>query len=78
MKFKTYRCPLCGGSIQDGLHDHPGHRLRGYGLFVCDNCYDNNWDGWTQDYEDRLLAALDEEEIEYPERNEDGLLPREF
>jgi hypothetical protein len=39
-------------------------------------CYEGNWDGWSKTYEDKIIKHLREKDLEVPERNENGLLPR--
>jgi len=70
-------CFMCGSQFQMGEHIYDGKYIRRYDITVCMACWDGNWDGWTPDYETRLIAHLENEGILIPERNEKGWLPRE-
>ncbi len=75
---KTFlTCPLCGNEFQHGPHRYEGHRLTLYeGIFCCNYCWEGNWDGWGPDHEEFLIKLLEEKGLPIPERNEEGLLPR--
>ncbi len=70
-------CFMCGSQFQMGEHIYDGKYIRRYDIIVCMPCWDGNRDGWTPDYETRLIAHLENEGIPIPERNENGWLPRE-
>ena len=44
---------------------------------VCDSCYRGNWDGWAPQLESSITSKLNEQRLPLPERNANGLLPRE-
>ena len=64
-----FTCPLCGNEYQHGPHLYEGHNLKLYGIWVCNNCYEFNWDGWTSHNEEKLLKILKENGLPTPERN---------
>ena len=73
------KCAICPRTFRYGEDNyHNGKRLRGYDVMVCAGCYDSNWDGWNQQYEAKLESILDAQGKDYPERNDNGLYPREF
>jgi hypothetical protein len=70
-------CDLCGNAYQHGQGTYLGHKLELYGdLSCCDVCWRGNWDGWTIDYERKLLAHLKSQNLPIPVRNQKGWLPR--
>ncbi len=71
-------CPLCENEYQFGPEVYKGRKLAGYNLFVCDMCYNMNWDGWQRRLEGILIEHLNKSGIPLPKRNKNGLLPREF
>ncbi len=71
-------CDTCGNPYQEGPHRYEGHKLHRYGgIMVCDGCWQGNHDGWNPHFEPILLGILKEKGLPVPERNEQGLLPRE-
>ena len=71
-------CEICGKDERHGPHLYNGHHLRLYGgIFCCDSCWDNNWDGWTHSLEPKLLEILQKKGLPTPERNDKNLLPRD-
>ncbi len=58
-------------------HIYEGKKISRYHLSVCKLCYDGNWDGWTPHYEGKILSHLEAKGLPIPERNENGLLPRD-
>ncbi len=70
-------CELCGQKYQMGPHKYDGKYIPRYKLGVCKTCYQNNWDGWAQHCEEKILTHLKEKGIDVPQRNEQGLLPRD-
>lgn len=52
-------CEICGKDERHGPHLYNGHHLRLYGgIFCCDSCWDNNWDGWTHSLEPKQASIL--------------------
>jgi len=72
-----FTCQLCGASYQMGRHKYDGKQIPKYNLGVCRMCYEGNWDGWSPQYEQKIIAHLKENNLPIPERNENGLLPRD-
>lgn len=70
-------CDLCGMEFQVGPHRYDGKYVGRYKIKVCEICWDGNWDGWNPRHEDLLLNSLAEHGLSVPERNENGLLPRD-
>ena len=60
-----------------GRHKYDGKQIPRYSLDVCSTCYEGNWDGWTPHYESKILLHLKEKGLPMPERNDNGLLPRD-
>jgi hypothetical protein len=70
-------CDVCGSLYQHGAHRYEGHKLSLYGgIFCCNTCWVANWDGWAPKYEGVLLKQLEAKCIAVPNRNAQGLLPR--
>ena len=65
-------CFMCGSQFQMGEHIYDGKYIRRYYITVCMACWDGNWDGWTPDYDTRLITHLENEGIPIPGRNEKG------
>lgn len=72
-----FTCDVCGGQYQMGRHKYDGKQIPRYQLGVCKMCYDSNWNGWTPEYEQKILDHLIEKGLPEPDRNENGLLPRD-
>ena len=72
-----FNCDLCGSSYQMGRHKYDGKQIPRYKLGVCSTCYEGNWDGWAPHYESKILLHLKEKGLPTPERNNNGLLPRD-
>ena len=72
-----FPCELCHRNFQNGPQRYDGHGSQRYSVFVCDSCWEGNWDGWNPMHERFLLARLKEKGLPIPERNEKGWLPRE-
>ncbi|WP_339135743.1 MAG: hypothetical protein WGN25_18775 [Candidatus Electrothrix sp. GW3-4] len=70
-------CTICGTKYQMGRHFYNGKHIPRYKLDVCQSCYDSNRDGWHPDFETTLLSHLKENNIPIPERNNEGLYPRD-
>ena len=69
-------CDMCGKKVQHSNHRYEGRMIPRYKLFVCQSCYDGNWDGWAPHSEGRLVAHLNAKGIPFLERNAKGLFPR--
>ena len=64
-------CYLCLGG--------PGKvRVPGYGVHVCPQCWQQAETGWPREHEAGLFKALAAAGLLIPDRNERGLLPREY
>jgi len=73
-----FDCDVCGNAYQYGPRRYEGHRLHRYGdIMACDACWQGNHDGWNPLLEPILLGHLNEKGLPVPERNGQGLLPRE-
>jgi len=73
-----FNCDVCNSPYQHGPGRYEGHKLELYGgIFCCDSCWRNNWDGWAHRYESTLLAHLNGKGHPIPSRNANGLLPRD-
>lgn len=70
-------CQLCNTSYQMGLHVYDGKYISRYKMNVCNGCYTANWDGWNPHDEKIILEHLRKNEIDEPERNAKGVLPRD-
>jgi hypothetical protein len=66
------------GGYSSENHLWEGKYIKSYEMFVCDTCYDFNEDGWNPRYDSKIIEHLEENDIDEPERNENGWLPREF
>ena len=71
------QCEICGNNYQHGPHRYEGHLCELYDLWVCDACWEGNWDGWNPRLEPILLAHLRKKDLPIPNRNEKELFPRE-
>lgn len=71
------KCFICGKEHSMGPHRYDGHWIKYYKIQVCRDCYLGNYDGWSSEAERRILPHLQENGIEEPERNKNGLLPLE-
>ena len=64
-------CHLCLGG--------PGDiRLAGYNINLCQQCHRASAEGFARHYEQTLFDALGRAGLLIPDRNENGLLPREY
>ncbi len=73
----SYPCFMCGAQFQMGPGRY-GKYIPLYKINVCSNCYGSNLAGWARSCDDeRLVARLSDGGLPIPERNEEGLLPRE-
>ena len=64
-------CYLCLGG--------PGDiRVTGYNINLCNRCYTASAKGFAKQHEKALFDALGRAGLLIPDRNEQGLLPREY
>lgn len=70
-------CDVCGTSVQVGPHRYDARRNTTYDIMVCHACHDGNWDGWAPHLEPQVTKRLLEQGRTLPDRNPEGLLPRE-
>jgi len=54
------------------------HQLDGYNLTACRDCWVEAADGWDDQHQLTLFEALQKNSLLIPDRNEQGLLPREY
>lgn len=73
---KDLRCGVCSKYVNHSRGRYEGHFVPTYKLFVCNICWQANWDGWGPAAEAALLAHLEKEGIPVPPRNEKGYIPR--
>jgi len=60
-----------------GKHIYNGKHILRYQLGVCRECYDRSWNGWSSQDEKKVIKHLEGKKFPIPERNENGLLPRD-
>jgi len=70
-------CDVCGCKYQMGRNKYDGKKIPRYNLGVCMGCYEGNWDGWSPGHEEKILKHLKDKGLAIPERNKNGLLPRD-
>ena len=70
------QCGVCHNEFQFSKHKYNGKYIRSYDLWVCTNCWESNWDGWSPCREPKILEHLKEKNLSIPNRNSKGLLPR--
>lgn len=75
LKFMS-KCELCGSEYQQGPHLYEGRHSQLFDLWVCSTCWEYNWDGWADHYEEKLLKHIESKQLPIPERNPNGLFPR--
>ena len=73
----TSKCFICGEERQYGPHEYQLIHVPRYDVWVCNICYQANWDGWARVNEERLIAHLQKEGLPIPQRNPQGWLPRD-
>ena len=71
------RCDVCDKRFEFGPDRFEGRPNDKYSIMVCDGCYSANWDGWASQYEERITRYLKAKGLQMPNRNDNGLLPRE-
>ncbi len=76
-KMNLRRCEMCDREYQSAPHRYDGKVIRKLRLEVCATCYAGNEDGWAPHLESRLLDHLKEKGLPVPERNSNGLIPRD-
>ena len=72
----VHTCKICGAEFQMGNHRYGGKWIPLYQIDVCMPCWESNWDGWTNDAEEKIIQHLKDNGLAAPERNEKGWLPR--
>ena len=71
-------CGVCDGPLQMGrAHVWEGKLSATYGILVCYQCREANWNGWALHFETRITRKLLAEGKPLPARNAKGLLPVE-
>ena len=70
-------CPACGNYFLMGPQVFDGKYIPRYKISVCMNCYDDNRAGWSPQHEINITKQLESNGIGLPEREPNGLLPRE-
>ena len=70
-------CDICKKEVPFGKGAYHIRKVERYNIYCCDSCWDGNWDGWNTRHEAFLLEKLKENNLPLPERNKNGLLPRE-
>ena len=76
MQNNKIDCGLCDESKTYGPHIYDLVRVERYGLMVCRSCFAANWDGWSPQYEPRLLKSLKDNKLQVPPRLSNRLFPR--
>jgi hypothetical protein len=71
------RCDLCGEEFQYGPIAYFGTYVPTYQVMTCNKCYAANFDGWAPKLEEKVTRNLKAKGLNIPERNTNGLLPRE-
>jgi len=75
-------CFFCGKALEEAFRTEHSIHYRGmfvgrYRITVCDGCYTRNVDGVRPPQEASLLAHVTALGLPMPDRNEQGLLPRD-
>ncbi|WCE04702.1 hypothetical protein [Pseudoxanthomonas sp. JBR18] len=73
----TANCFCCDQKLYFRPDSDHGHVIERYGVLVCTPCYERNADGWHSTLEERLLGQLRHSRVKLPQRNAQGLLPRD-
>ena len=71
------RCDRCGERFQYGPVAYFGTYLPTDQVMACNRCYAANQDGWPPRLEERVTRNLKAKGLRIPERNSQGLLPRD-
>ncbi len=71
------RCDLCGREFPYGPITSLGTYLPTYQVMTCNSCYVANRAGWSPELEERVTRNLKAKGLKLPERNTQGLLPRD-
>ena len=69
-----FPCHLCGRAARMDRHLE-GRTLRHYEMFVCNSCFESNWDGFPPHLEAAFVRHLNDRNIPLPQRNENGRYP---
>ena len=70
-------CDICGARVQLGPHVYGGKRIPRYQITICQDCWNENQDGYGPAVEEKFLAHLKALGIPEPARNAKGWFPRE-
>ncbi len=71
------KCFLCGREFDFGPHVYDGKFLSSYKISLCMNCYNSNYDGYAANNGNKIIKHLTSMNLDVPELNSKGLLPRE-
>jgi len=71
------KCLFCDTEFQFGPNQYDGKYSPTYEAYMCQICWDGCWDGLNRDYEEIATKHLEKLGSWLPERNEQGLFPRE-
>jgi hypothetical protein len=74
---QVLHCQMCDAEFLVGRQASEGRYIPAYDLHVCDRCYDCNAEGWAPLYEQKLLGHLQSAGIKKPQRQKNGMLPRD-
>jgi hypothetical protein len=77
IKPPSATCFVCAKELQMGFDRWDGTFVPRYAITVCAACYQNHWDGWAPDLEERLIQHLRSKGLPIPDRNDRGWLPRD-
>ena len=69
-----FPCQLCGRAARMGGHLE-GRTLPHYEMFLCNPCFESNWDGFPPHLEAAFVRHLNDRDIPLPQRNENGSYP---
>lgn len=70
-----FNCNLCGRAARMDKHLYDGRTLPHYEMFVCNSCFESNWDGLAAHFEPAFVQHLNDRNIPLPQRNEKGWYP---
>jgi hypothetical protein len=73
----SFHCFLCGKQFDRQGGPKGGMFVGRYVLEACNGCYGLNSGGWAPQFEARLIAHLTANGLPTPDRNAQGLLPRD-
>ena len=69
-------CDLCGSAFQFGMHIYNGQYIARYELMLCRICYEFNHDGFSPNWDQKLLDRAKVRGFSLPEKNANGYYPR--